>query len=98
MTVALLGALGLVACPVRAEEPDAKEKAADPANDGRVRYTLEDIEIRSDGRTGKRVVLHYVRFRAGDVLDVADPEIELTRYRLLSTGFFADVRLSLRRG
>ena len=66
--------------------------------DGRVRYTLEDIEIHSDGRTGQRVILPYVRLHAGDVLDVADPEIELTRYRLLSTGFFSEVRLSLRRG
>src|SRR5439155_24737930 len=37
-------------------------------------------------------------FRAGDVLDVDDPEIELTRYRLLGTGFFKTVQLSLRRG
>jgi outer membrane protein assembly factor BamA len=98
MTVALLGALGLFALPAGAEEPQAPAKAAAPTGDGRLRYTLEDIEIHSDGRTGKRVVLHYVRFRAGDVLDVADPEIDLTRYRLLSTGFFSDVRLSLRRG
>ena len=37
-------------------------------------------------------------FHAGDVLDVGDPEIELTRYRLLGTGFFESVQLSLRRG
>lgn len=100
---ALLGALA-VALPIRAgadePRPDPAEKApaaAAPA-EGRLQYTLEDIEIRSDGRTGKRVVLHYVRFRKGEVLDVDDPEIELTRYRLLATGFFADVKLSLRRG
>jgi outer membrane protein assembly factor BamA len=39
-----------------------------------------------------------VHFRAGDVLDVQNPEIELSRYRLLGTGFFASVELSLRRG
>jgi outer membrane protein assembly factor BamA len=68
------------------------------AGEGHLRYTLEGIEIHSDGRTGKRVILQHVRFHAGDVLDVADPEIELTRYRLLATGFFADVDLSLRKG
>ena len=64
----------------------------------RVRYTLEGIELRGNTRTAGRVLLHYVRFRAGDVLDVDDPEIELTRYRLLGTGFFATVQLSLRKG
>jgi outer membrane protein assembly factor BamA len=43
-------------------------------------------------------VLRYVRFRAGDVIDVDDSEIELTRYRLLGTGFFTAVELSLRKG
>jgi outer membrane protein assembly factor BamA len=95
----LLGALGVAALPIRAraEEP-APAAVPAPGVEEHLRYTLEDIEIHSDGRTGKRVILHYVRFRAGDVLNVADPEVELTRYRLLSTGFFADVRLSLRRG
>ena len=65
---------------------------------GRVRYNLEGIELRGNTRTAGRVVLHYVRFRAGDILDVNDPEIELTRYRLLGTGFFSTVQLSLRKG
>lgn len=64
----------------------------------RVRYALEGVEIRGNRRTAARVILRYVRFRAGDVLDVEDPEIELTRYRLLGTGFFASVGLSLRKG
>lgn len=64
----------------------------------RVRYTLDGIEIRGNVRTAARVILRYVRFRAGDLLDVEDPEIELTRYRLLGTGFFASVGFSLRKG
>src|SRR5262249_17914730 len=63
-----------------------------------IRYALEGIEVRGNTRTASRVILRYVRFRAGDVLDVDDPEIELTRYRLLGTGFFKSVQLSLRRG
>jgi len=67
---------------------------------GRVglRYTLEGIEVRGNTTTLARVVLRYVPFRAGDTLDVDDRELELTRFRLLGTGFFRDVRLSLRKG
>ena len=71
---------------------DADDQAA------RLRYTLEGIDIRGNQRTADRVVLRYVPFEPGDVLDVADPELELTRYRLLGTGFFSSVRLSLRKG
>ena len=69
----------------------------DPGN-GKVKYTLEGIELRGNTRTTARVLLRYVKFRPGDVLDVDDPEIELVRYRLLGTGFFATVQLSLRKG
>ena len=63
-----------------------------------LKYALEGIEVRGNTTTLARVVLRYVPFRAGDVLDVDDPELELTRFRLLGTGFFRDVQLSLRRG
>ena len=63
-----------------------------------LRYVLEGIEVRGNTATLTRVVLRYVPYRAGDTLDVADKELELTRFRLLGTGFFRDVRLSLRRG
>jgi outer membrane protein insertion porin family len=62
------------------------------------KYVLEGIEVRGNTTTLARVVLRYVPFRVGDVLDVDDREVELTRFRLLSTGFFRDVQLSLRRG
>jgi outer membrane protein assembly factor BamA len=63
-----------------------------------LKYTLEGIEVRGNTTTLARVVLRYVPLRAGDVLDVNDPELQLTRFRLLGTGFFRDVQLSLRRG
>jgi outer membrane protein assembly factor BamA len=63
-----------------------------------LRYTLEGIEVRGNTTTLARVVLRYVPFHEGDVLDVNDPELEATRFRLLGTGFFRDVQLSLRRG
>ena len=63
-----------------------------------LRYTLEHIEIRGNSRTRPRVLLRYVPFKTGDTFDVDDPEVELTRYRLLGTGFFRDVQFSLRKG
>jgi outer membrane protein insertion porin family len=86
--------------PTSAPEPPAPEEAAADASPGRIRirYTLHGVDVRGNRRTRDRVVLRYVPFRAGDVLDVNDPEIELTRYRLLGTGFFSSVQLSLRKG
>lgn len=63
-----------------------------------LRYTLEGVEIRGNFRTAESVVLRYVPFEPGDQLDVSDPELELMRFRLLGTGFFSEVRVSLRRG
>jgi outer membrane protein insertion porin family len=81
-----------------ADEPRAPAVAETKAPAAKVKYTLEGIELRGNTRTAARVVLRYVKFRAGDVLDVDDPEIELVRYRLLGTGFFSSVLLSLRKG
>ena len=63
-----------------------------------LRYVLEGIEIRGNTSTLARVIQRFVPFRAGDTLDVEDKELLLTRFRLLGTGFFRDVQLSLRRG
>lgn len=63
-----------------------------------LRYTLEAIQVRGNTRTQRRVVLRYVPFKAGNVFDVDDPEVELSRYRLLGTGFFRDVQYSLKKG
>ncbi len=82
----------------RAEEPTAGPRAADGRRQARLRYTLDGIEVRGNQRTADRVVLRYLPFELGDVLDVDDPDLELTRFRLLGTGFFSSVRLSLRKG
>jgi outer membrane protein assembly factor BamA len=42
--------------------------------------------------------MRYVHFHPGDVIDVSDKAFELLRYRLLGTGFFRDVDLSLEKG
>jgi outer membrane protein insertion porin family len=63
-----------------------------------LRYTLERIEVRGNTRTRERVILRYLKFKPGDILDVDDPELTLTRYRVLGTGFFKDVQFALRKG
>src|SRR6185369_9054668 len=63
-----------------------------------LRYTLEAIVLRGNTRTQRRVVLRYVPFKPGNVFDVDDPEVELSRFRLLGTGFFRDVQYSLKKG
>jgi outer membrane protein insertion porin family len=82
--------------PERAPAPPAPAKADE--GDVRLRYVLEGVEVRGNQKTLTRLVLRYVPFHTGDTLDVDDKEIELTRYRLLGTGFFARVELSLKRG
>ena len=85
--------------------PPADTRLAEPSpgivrGPGRVglRYVLQGIEIRGNTSTLARVIQRFVPFRPGDTLDVDDKELLLTRFRLLGTGFFRDVQLSLRRG
>jgi len=64
----------------------------------RIRYFLERIVVRTDGTTRPGLVRRFVPLALGDVLDVDDPQIEAIRWRLLGTGWFREVRLSLERG
>lgn len=64
----------------------------------RIRYFLERIEVHTDGPTRPSVIRNFVPLESGAVLDVDDPEIEAVRWRLLGTGWFRDVHLSLSRG
>jgi hypothetical protein len=63
-----------------------------------LRYEIESVRVRGNHRTLERVILRYVPYRAGDQLEVDDEHLELTRFRLLGTGFFSDVQLSLTKG
>jgi outer membrane protein assembly factor BamA len=94
------GARQIPAPPVAPSADDAEDSSSIVRSPGHVglRYTLEGVEIRGNTTTLARVILRYVPYRPGDTLDVGDKEIELTRYRLLGTGFFREVNLSLRRG
>ncbi|HEX6767486.1 MAG TPA: BamA/TamA family outer membrane protein [Polyangiaceae bacterium] len=63
-----------------------------------MRYTLERIEIRGNTRTANSVVLRYLPFKPGQVIDTNDSAFQLARYRLLGTGFFVEVEFSLEKG
>jgi outer membrane protein assembly factor BamA len=76
-------------CPCGA--PDAEDLVP-------VRYTLEGIDIRGNTRTARSVVLRYLPFKAGQVIDANDAAFQLARYRLLGTGFFVEVEFSLVKG
>ncbi len=61
-------------------------------------YTLEAIKVVGNHRTRDSVVERYIPFEPGRVIDAEDAAFELIRYRLLGTGFFRDVQLSLTKG
>ena len=87
--------------PPSPELPDVEPPpphADPPVGPGGLRYVLEGVEVRGNTTTLARVILRFVPFQRGAVLDVDDKELLLTRFRLLGTGFFRDVNLSLRRG
>lgn len=71
---------------------------ADDSTSVAVRYTLERIVVRGNQRTHERVVLRYLPFKPGSLIDVDNPDIRLARFRLLGTGFFKDVQFSLEKG
>jgi outer membrane protein insertion porin family len=77
--------------------PCSTDELEEPRS-GHVRYTIESIEIRGNTRTRARVILRYLPFSPGDILDVNSTEVTLARYRLLGTGYFRDVQFSLRKG
>jgi len=83
--------------PAGADDTSAAAIVRGPGRVG-LRYVLDGVEIRGNTTTLARVIQRFVPFRAGDTLDVDDKELLLTRFRLLGTGFFRDVQLSLRRG
>lgn len=69
-----------------------------PSEEAPLRYVVEGFRLSGNTQTRAAVILRYLPFTVGDVLDVDDPQIELTRFRLLGTGFFRDVTLSLEKG
>ena len=86
--------------PAPPSEPEVPAPRAEPARDPStpIRYVLDAIQVSGNVRTQRRVILALLPFRPGDRLDVQDTRLRNARFRLLGTGFFHDVSLSLRRG
>jgi outer membrane protein insertion porin family len=85
--------------PAAAAAPPCSPCAAQDADDlVPLKYTLERIEVRGNSKTSTRVVLRFIPFEQGDVVDVDSPALELARYRLLGTGFFRNAEFSLKKG
>jgi outer membrane protein insertion porin family len=81
-------------------EVDASVAAAETAHadvGATIRYRLEAIRV-SGNHTRKAVVTSFVPLAIGAQFDVDDPAVEEIRWRLLGTGWFDDVKLSLTRG
>lgn len=87
-------------------EPGAEAEAETPTGsvgqvsqaEKKILYYLERIEVRGNDKTGDGVIKHFVPLEPGDLLDVEDPLIESIRWRLMGTGWFNEVRLSLEKG
>ena len=62
------------------------------------RYHIEQIVVSGNHKTKTELILREIGIAAGDVISASDPRVEAARFRLLSRGFFLDVRLSLTRG
>jgi hypothetical protein len=65
------------------------------------RYTIEAVVVRGNRKTSTALILaelSAIGLRQGKQVDASDPRVEAARYRLLTLGFFLDVRLSVSRG
>ncbi|MCP4679856.1 MAG: hypothetical protein GY854_31060, partial [Deltaproteobacteria bacterium] len=62
------------------------------------RYALEKVDIHGNKKTVRKVILHYIEIKPGEVFSADDIRLEKARYRLLASGLFHSVELSLKRG
>jgi hypothetical protein len=81
----------------------APAEAAAPFADARFgpRYVIDDVVVRGNRKTAKSIILAEIAalgLGPGTALDASDPRVDAVRYRLLTLGYFLDVRLSVTRG
>ncbi len=79
--------------PAERLSPDARRTSVSSAH-----YILEKIVVKGNKKTLRQVILRYVTLRRGEVFSADDERIQDARYRLLASGLFSDVQLSLERG
>jgi hypothetical protein len=82
---------------------ETPSEAAAPFADARFgpRYVIDDIVVRGNRKTSKAIILaelDALGLRQGASVDASDPRVDAARYRLLTLGYFLDVRLKVTRG
>jgi hypothetical protein len=78
-------------------------EAAAPFADPRFgpRYVIDDVIVHGNRKTAKSIILAEVAalgLQPGATVDASDPRVDAARYRLLTLGYFLDVRLKVTRG
>ena len=65
------------------------------------RYAIDEVVVRGNRKTATSIILAELGalgLQRGATVDASDPRVEAARYRLLTLGYFLDVRLSVMRG
>ena len=88
-----------VAEPSTAVKEDTSVETVRPSDEATdPRYMLERIDIHGNRKTLRQVILRYIDLSPGEYFNASDPRIPQARYRLLASGLFHDVQLSLSKG
>ena len=74
------------------------DQPADDAQTHSPQYALERFVIQGNKKTLRQVILRHMELEVGQVFSAGDPRLEKARYRLLASGLFYNVQLSLKRG
>jgi hypothetical protein len=110
LAVAILtaGARAAIAAPPDVDLGAAAVDAAAPADAAAFpdsafgpRYTIEEVRVAGNRKTKTALIvgeLAVLGLAPGASVDASDARVETARYRLLSLGYFLDVRLSVARG
>ncbi|HVZ88973.1 MAG TPA: BamA/TamA family outer membrane protein [Polyangia bacterium] len=94
--------------PENASDPADAAADTDDADDAAFhdprfgpRYVIEEVRVTGNRKTERSLIvgeLAVLGLGPGSSVDASDPRVETARYRLLSMGYFFDVRLSVARG
>jgi outer membrane protein assembly factor BamA len=93
LVLALLAPAAALAQPAPPLPPVAEEETAFGP-----RYVIEGIEVRGNRRTERWMILRELGLQSGDVIAGAGSWRDAARLRLLSLGYFLDVRFWLYKG
>lgn len=77
--------------------PKRSTRKSEPSQKG-PHYVLEKIVVKGNTKTLRQVIRRYIDLSVGDIFSADDERLQDARYRLLASGFFNDVQLTLARG